>query len=472
MKNLGKTITILFLLCTFLQAQVIATLDSLKVEEGELVTLTLEIKGSHAKKPNLEKICGEDIVSTAQNTSLQMINGKTSKSTSYTYQFFANKSCEIPSIEVEVDGVIHKTTPLALKVGAASQNGDQDFLLHLESSKTEVYRGEPFELLLTFKQKKGVGVIDSEFAGPKLQGFWMQGEPKQEQLSQGEYSVTKLQYTISAQRDTNLSITPAEIKIATRSHARDSWGMWSPQIKWKTYRSNGLDIAVKALPSGVDLVGDLSIDLEVDTTSIHANEAVNVTIKVQGEGNLEDIASMKPFIKDVSVFDEKAVVEGKKWRQKLAFVADRDFIIPPFTLRFFDLKTEKIKEISTQEIAIKVQNALAKEEMVIHKAHESQEEQALQNTGRTPYPFVAILFAFFGGVVLTIGVFYLKNMRFTRKEKPFSLDDEKMLLMKLLPYKQDKEVEEILDLLERNIYQGEKNKIERKRLKALVKKYL
>lgn len=473
MKNLGKIGIILFLfLSTFAQAQVRASLDALKVEEGELVTLSIETQGSDVKKPNIQKICGEDVVSTSQSTNMQMINRTTSKSTSFSYQFFAKKSCEIPAYEIEVDGKIYKTTPLHLKVGAPSQNVDQDFLLDLQSSKTEVYRLEPFELLLTFKQKKGVGVVDSEFSGPKLQGFWMHGEPKQEQFTQGEYSVTKLHYTISAQRDTNLSITPAEIKIATRTHTRDSWGMWSPKIKWKTYRSNGLDIGVKALPAGVELVGEFRIDLEVDKTNIEANEAVNVNLKVQGRGNLEDIASMKPFIKDVSVFDEKALIEGGVWQQKFAFVADRDFVIPPFTLRYFDLKTQKIQEISTQALTIKVQNALAKEEMVIYKPKENAQGQKPQNAKESEYSLGTVLIAFFGGVLLTIGVFFLKNIRFLHKQKRLSIENEKLLLVKLLPFKEDKEVQEILDILEKNIYQGEKNKIEKKKLKALVKKYL
>lgn len=471
MKNLGKILLITLCLPCFLHAQVNATLDATSVEEGELVTLSLEIIGENPRKPEIFKLCDSDVVATGQQTSLQMINGTTSKSYILSYQFFPIKSCEIEPIEVRVNGQIEKSNPLSLKVVPPDTSKERDFILTLQSDKNEVYIGEPFEVTLLFKQKKGLSVVDSNFMGPNLQGFWMQGEPLQEQYADGEYSVTKLRYKMSAQRDANLSISPAQIKIATRSHTRDVWGAWSPRVKWKTYRSNGLDIDVKALPQGVGLVGKFEISARVDTNEVNANEAVNLNIQVKGDGNLEDINSFKPFIKDVSVFDEKIIVQDGELSQKIAFVADEDFVIPALELRYFDLDTKEIKTLTTQEIPIKVNNGSPKEKMVIKKETPKQElddEKVLEGTYVSYlYVFIAFVLGFFSAFILL----YFKPWNLRRKKNSFSLSDEKSLLFKLLPYKKDEEVNTILELLEKNIYLQEKNSIDKKRLKELLKKY-
>ncbi|MDY0122193.1 MAG: BatD family protein [Sulfurimonas sp.] len=472
MKNLGKIFFIIFCIPYFLQAEVIATLDTTNVEEGELVTLSLEIIGENPKKPEIYTLCGSDVVATGQQTSLQMLNGKTSKSYILSYQFFPTKSCEIEPIEVRVNGQIEKSNPLSLKVLPPDGSKERDFILTLESDKKEVYIGEPFEVTLLFKQKKGLSVVDSDFVGPNLQGFWMQGEPQQEQYSDGEYSVTKLRYKMSAQRDANLSITPAQIKIATRSHARDVWGAFSPRVKWKTYRSNALEIDVKPLPQGVDLVGSFEISVHVDKNEINANEAVNLNVSVKGQGNLEDISSFKPFIANVSVFDEKIDLKDGVLSQKIAFVADDDFVIPSLELRYFDLDSKEIKTLKTQEIPIKVNNSSPKEKMVIKKeiAEEKQDQEQIVAQAVTSYLalFVAFVFGFLSAFIL----FYFKPWNLRKQKNTLWLNDEKMLLVKLLPFKDDEEVAELLRLLEENVYSNKKHPIEKKRLKEIVKKYL
>ena len=472
MKNLGKIFFIIFCIPYFLQAEVIATLDTTNVEEGELVTLSLEIIGENPKKPEIYTLCGSDVVATGQQTSLQMLNGKTSKSYILSYQFFPTKSCEIEPIEVRVNGQIEKSNPLSLKVLPPDRSKERDFILTLESDKKEVYIGEPFEVTLLFKQKKGLSVVDSDFVGPNLQGFWMQGEPQQEQYSDGEYSVTKLRYKMSAQRDANLSITPAQIKIATRSHARDVWGAFSPRVKWKTYRSNALEIDVKPLPQGVDLVGSFEISVHVDKNEINANEAVNLNVSVKGQGNLEDISSFKPFIANVSVFDEKKDLKDGVLTQKIAFVADDDFVIPSLELRYFDLESKEIKTLKTQEIPIKVNNSSPKEKMVIKKeiAEEKQDQEQIVAQAATSYLalFVAFVFGFLSAFILL----YFKPWNLRKQKNTLWLNDEKMLLVKLLPFKDDEEVAELLRLLEENVYSNKKHPIEKKRLKEIVKKYL
>jgi len=144
---------------------------------------------------------------------------------------------------------------------------------------------------------------------------------------------------LAAQRDGNLTVTPAQLKIASRINTRDMWGSFSPNLKWRSYFSNELAVAAKPLPNGATIIGDFKITAVADKTEINQNEAVNVTLEVLGSGNLEDIQSFKPYVQNVNVFDEKIVVNKDKLTQKLVFVSDSDFTIPPFELAFFNTKT-------------------------------------------------------------------------------------------------------------------------------------
>jgi len=472
MKNLGKIVLFTLFFPTLIFAGVSASISPLAPQEGELVRLSLEIEGRDAKVPQITRICDAEVISTGQHTNLQMLGGITKKVMSYSYEFFPTKSCEIPSFEIEVDGVLEKTKAIKLNITPVKRTKDQPFLLTLESSKKEVYVGEPFELELIFRQRSDIGIVDSEFSPPKLQGFWMHGDPKQEQYKENGFSITKLYYKLSAQRDANLSIEPAQIKIATRSSSRDPWGSWIPRLQWKTYRSNALSIDVKAIPQGLKYIGDFSIEASVDKQSLEANEALNLTLRVQGEGNLEDISFVKPSLDGVSVFEEKSRLVDGVLEQKMAFVAERDFVIPSFVLEYFDPKTQSTKQISTKEFSIKVHNKAQKSELVIQKAQD-QKESTQEVEQKTQNSLVVVILSFIFGVFVGVALMLLWQKRGVQQQsrKKLSLDDEKALIVKLLPYRDDSEVQEFLDLLEENIYSKEKKNIDKKRLKALLERY-
>jgi len=289
MKNLGR-ILIFFLIPHAIYASIKASLDTHYVEAGDTVTYSLSISGDDVKPPHIEKICGEDVISSSTQRSMQMINSDITRSITFSYEFVAQKSCEIKPVEVEVDSKLQKSNAESLKVVPASVlQKDAPFVLSLASEKKEVYVGEPFVVTLLFKQKEGSGGIDSRFTPPTFEGFWLKEQSKPINYREGIYNITKITYTLSAQRVGKLKISKAQVQIASRANRVDSWGMWIPQVKWKRYNSNDLNIDVKELPQGVTLIGDFKISTEVDKTQIHQNEALNLVVKVEGVGNLEDI---------------------------------------------------------------------------------------------------------------------------------------------------------------------------------------
>ena len=449
---------------------VVASLDNDNVQRGDMVVYKLTLSGSEIARPVINTLCGQNVISTSAQTNIQMINGNTSKNYTLTYKFMPQESCEIQAIEVEIDGVVELSNKVKLKVSKQVVTKDSPFILTLELDKKQVFLGEPFTMTLLFKQRNNAEAVDSEFVEPKLNGFWIKEQGKSQRYKEGEYTITKKVYKLAAQRVGELKISGAQMRIASRSHVRDSWGGWIPQIKWKTYYSNELSIGVKAVPAGLSLVGDFEISAEIDKKSIKANEAVNVSIRVVGDGNLEDIQSFKPNLDGVNVFDEKISIVDGVLMQKMAFVSDRDFEIPSFSLKYFDTKSAEVKTIQTRPYSIKVKNAKPVQEKLNIKRDKSDVKV---NSTETTYTMsnITALIIFLSGLVLGVLLAGFKPSKKSKKTKKLNVKDEKKLLVKFLPYKDDVEVQKILDILEANIYSDVKQVVDKKVLKELIMRY-
>ena len=470
MKNLGK-ILFIFLLPIYLFASINATVSSTDVTKGEVVTLNLNITGEDIKQPNIDSICGYDVLSTSSQTNITMVNGDYKKKYILSYNFMPLSSCTIKPIKVKVGSKEFITKSINIKVGEQKVDKNSDFILSLIPEKKDLFVGESFKVDLVFKQKQGAGAVDSRFEEPKFNGFWVKKQSKQITYKDGNYNVIKITYTLSAQREGKLSILPAKISIAKRVNTQDAWGMFIQNVKWKTYFSNSIDVDVKPLPEGVKYIGDFTISAKVDKTTIKQNEALNLLLTIKGDGNLEDMQGFKPSIDGVTVYDEKISIQDGKLTQKMAFISDKDFTIPPFILKYFDIKTKKIKTISTKDIKVKLVQTKVNKPLIVKKEDRSEKVQK-QNISQTDG--ISMIYAvgiFFIGIIVGIVLMLSKPWSFSKTQNKVNIKDEKLLFVKLLPYKEDTRVQNILDILEKNIYSSQKQKIDKKILKEILKEY-
>jgi len=474
MKNLGKILILITLIPLSLMADIKASVDSPNVERGDMVTYEIMLNGDNIVRPIISTLCGQNVISTATQTSIQMINGTMTKSYIFAYKFLPQESCVIDPVEVEIDSQIYKTNSVKVNVSKLTIKKDSPFILTLESDKKEVFMGESFNMKLLFKQKDEAEAIDSEFIAPNFKGFWIKDESKAKRYKENGYTITEKVYKLAAQRVGKLKISSAQMRIAFRTHTRDPWAGVISRIKWKSYYSNELNIDVKAIPNGLDLVGEFKISAEIDKLSIKKNEAVNVSIRVVGDGNLEDIASFKPNMNGVNVFDEKITIEDGVLMQKMAFVSDRDFTVPSFEVKFFNPKSKKIEITKTKPFIVKVKNSNPKqEELTIKRDDKKNIQKEISSSSASLSNFSNIL-VFIAGVIVGILISLIrvfKRTKNTKLLKPLDIKNEKLLLIKLLPYKDDLEVRKILDLIEENLYSDAKKILDKKLLKEIFKRY-
>ena len=464
-------------------ASVDASVDYNKVTQGDMVTLRIEASGDDIKMPDIKQICGVNVISVARQKSIQMINGNVKKSIIQSYGFEPQKSCVIEPLEVEVDGKKEKTKPIKITVTKYTPSNLKDeFYLSLSSKKDTVYAGESFEVVLTFKQRKDANVVDSKFYPPKLDGFWIKEQSTPEKSIEGDYIVTRIRYKLSAQRPGTLTIGSSYIKIAQKQYMQDAWGFSMATIRWRSIYSNDIHINVSKPP--VKIVGDFKVSLDVDKTAIHPNEAVTATLTIKGDGNLEDIEPFKPYIDGVSVFDEKPKIDYKTniFTEKITFVTDDDFTIPSFKLRYFNPKTKEIKTVSTEPVDIKVSGAKKEKNIEVVKSTQNENKEVESNYKKEikkttdiaiKWIVITFIFAFLLGFI--VAVFMMRKAGYQlglhKGKKRFNPKDKKALFIKLLPYKDDKDVKSILDELEKELYKNENGDIDKKILKNVLKRY-
>ncbi len=114
-------------------------------------------------------------------------------------------------------------------------------------------------------------------------------------------------------------------------------------INWKKIYSNSLTINVRPLPNGLELYGDFKISASVDKKRVHTNKPVNLTIRVEGEGNIDDIKKFELNLDNAVIYSDEPKIKSKlingkyygEFTQKIAIIADNNFTIPPFKHKVF-----------------------------------------------------------------------------------------------------------------------------------------
>lgn len=481
MKNLGKII-ILFLIVTPLFSNVSVSVDKDTVSRGEEVVFILSIKGrGKVKVPPFDNICGYNLESQRQARRESYSNGEYSQELSLMYSFFPQKSCTIDSFPVSVNGEEFQTKEINITVTKAPIRGNEPFVVDLKTDKKSIYVGEPFEMKVFLKQLKNIQVLDSAISLNDSKNIWVKSQKNLKNYLSDGYNVQENIYAISAQQSGKLSLGPLRWDLQIIDKSKDYWGMTRVSAKRKTAFSNETDIEVEELPEGVSLVGDANIEVKVDKKEINSGEAVNLSIEVKGHLNIEDIQAFNIHLKDAQAFNEDPklmhyIKDGKYFgvfTQKSAIVAQKDFEIPSFELKYMDTSTDTVKVIKSEAIQIKVLNPInvEKKELKVSRPIEPIKEPQTESTAFTSLQ--AVLFTLAGFVLGLIASKLPWREIFNREKqkKNISAKESKELLQLLMGHmSEDKEIEELVRKLSENMYEGKTHNIDKKRLKEITKR--
>ncbi len=301
------------------------------VNETVDVTFSFSGNGTGFQAPSFADF---NVLSGPNNSqAVQIINGRMSQSTSYSYYLSPKKegkfvigpaSITLGGKKVESNSItIEVTKTVASGKGKSYQGANDNLFVKTNVSKQKVYLGE--QVTISYKVYARVNLVGFQNAKmPSYTGFW-----SEDLKSPSTYSVTKetlngLQYSVVEfkttclfpQKSGSLPVEPIEIDAIVRQQSRsaDPWNIFSMGTEDVVYKLNGTSIKIEVIPlpekgkpSGFSgAVGQFSMKAQMNKNKVKTNDAVNLNVNITGKGNINLIDIPKFQIPpDIESYDPK-----------------------------------------------------------------------------------------------------------------------------------------------------------------------
>ena len=357
------------------------------VEAGGKFRVQFTINTQNASNFSAPDFKGFEVIygpATSSQSSFQIINGRTSQSSSIIYTFVlmsdAPGTYTIGSASVLVDGKTVKSKPVQVRVlsgagggasagggangGYSSNNGGgrqpsataeqpsanisaKDLFMTATASRTTVHEQEA--ILLTYKIYTLLDLRQLDGKLPTLDGFQIQEIPLPrtkefdiEQYNGRNYrTVVWSQYLLFPQKSGTLTIPSITYEglVITRNRNLDPIEAFFngqsgyAEVKRKITTPT-LTIHVSPLPNKPEgfsgAVGKFSVSSSISTQEVDANEAVTLKINVKGCGNMKLIAIPEVnFPKDFETYDAKVNDKFELTRTGLAGTKEFEYLFVP-----------------------------------------------------------------------------------------------------------------------------------------------
>ena len=343
------------------------------------------------------------------SSSIQIINGKTTKSVQTTFSYVLRPlkagRFSLPSARANVDGKEIVSSPANIEVvgsqqsqsrqqnpssssqsqtqqpKATQQRTDEDIILTLNLSRTNVVVGEPVTATIMLYTRADIAGFESaQF--PDFNGFWSQEQdsPTNIEFSRATYNgqiynaALLKKYMLIPQQTGTLTISPAEIvclvNVRTAPSGNSIFDGFFDSVTTVRQKvvSKAVKVNVSALPKGAPEsfgggVGEFTISAKMSKDSLKTHEAASLIVTVSGKGNISLIQA--PDVKlppDMEAYDtktsdrvDKSGYSGSK-RYEYPFIPRSwgDFVIPPVKYSYYDVKAGKYVTLQTDSIAFNV----------------------------------------------------------------------------------------------------------------------
>lgn len=385
-----------------------------QVVVGEQFQVSYELTGDgkNFEAPNFTnfEIIGGPFSSSS--SSVQIINGSVTKTSTNTYSFYLRAIKEgkytIPAATITVNRQKVKSTTADIEVVKdnsviSDKNGTKtgagnakEVFLEAVPNKLSAYIGE--QITLTYKIYFTIPISQLTISkAPSYSGFWTKdvtdnnGTLQQSSIVRNgqEYHVATIQeIVLIPQKAGTLTIDPLDIScIAQIRQERqqpkgydpfdnffgDIMGSSYTNVK-KELKSQPIDIEVKSLPTAgkpdsfKGAVGQFTFTSKIDKTEMKSNDAFTVTYTVSGKGNIELLDLPRPvFPPDFEVYDPKVTTNTKNnsygisGTKKAEYVViprvSGDFTINPTEFSYFDPLKGKYVQLESDKYELKVERS-------------------------------------------------------------------------------------------------------------------
>lgn len=383
------------------------------VRQGERfrLTYTMNSQPSGIELPSMNNFSVVGGPHTSQSSQVQIINGQVSRNHTVTYTYYLTAKTPgthtIPSANAIFKGKTHQSNKVQIEVvkgsggqtsssaASASNNKDEQKQISNENlfvrvliSDRNIYLGEPTMATVKLYVKPGNVNLSglSDYQMPDFKGFYQQEveTPDLQNLTRENiggqiYATGVIQKIILIpQRTGNITIEPAKVECIIRTLVRQRSQSFFDQFFGNQYKqskttiqSKPLNINVSPLPASgkpasfINAVGRFDLQTSVDKNQVKENEAINLTVSIIGNGNLELIEAPEiNFPPDFEVYDPevtmniKNAASGPSGKKSFSYLIipryEGEYRIPPIKFSYFNPNTTTYKTLSTQEYKVNV----------------------------------------------------------------------------------------------------------------------
>ncbi len=338
-----------------------------------------------------------------KSTSIQVVNGKRSKTVQSTYTYVLRPvragRFSLPAATAKVKGRQIYSNPKTIEVasaGAASaqrpQTGqqtqrqsagvtDSDIFMTLTLDRTKVVVGEPITATLKLYQRVNVAGFEN-VSFPTFNGFWSQEieaptniEFNREVYDGQIYNAALLRkFTLIPQQQGQVTINPAEmtclVNIRVSSGGTSIFDGFFDDYRTvrKKVSTKPVIVTVSPLPAGAPAsfaggVGEFRISAKVSKDTVMTHEAASLLVTVSGKGNVSLLETPKVnFPPDMEVYDtkvsdriDKTGLSGSR-TYEFPFIPRSygDFVIDPVKYSYYDVNQKKYVTLETAPIPLVV----------------------------------------------------------------------------------------------------------------------
>lgn len=284
----------------------------------------------------------------------------------------------IPSIEMSVDGEIHRTEPVEFRVindmdlkWSQAVVGEQRIrysaAFHVLKDSPYVGEKQPVELKIYFPSDQIVadwGIPDFERDGVSAWRFQPQLRLGQAQLLGRMFYAVPYPSTMSTNEAGTATLGPANVQLQLRFASVQDFGRAYAQPLKLTIP--GLKLESKPLPPGKpegfdNAIGRFKLDVITGETDLHEGDPVTVEMTISGSGNLDALNAPKPVDPEGwKLYDASPQERGEERRELSGEVIFRQFMkplnrqkaIPPFKLVYFDPDKETYETLLSDAIPL------------------------------------------------------------------------------------------------------------------------
>ena len=422
MKKIIYILTILFFSLSSFADNIEFTASSKSpVRVGERFRLTYSVNGDgenfHA--PQITDFMILSGPNSSSNSSIQIINGKVSRNMNHSFSYILKATKEgvytIPAATINVDGKKYTSNTIKVKVlkgnnvsssstSSTSSNSNNNNLQTNNSSektpyafiKTKVSNKNPYigeQVIVSYDLYYRVNISNYNFEQlPSYPGCWSQ------KISEGNKSqrtkfVDGVQYNVAEifkeavfpQKSGKITAKPMQFSVNMRvksknRRSRDPFDSFfddpffgNSQSIQRILSSDDISLNVKNIPvkgQPIDYtgaVGSFTMNASVDKTTLKANEAINLTIKINGTGNISlidapaidfppDFETYDPEIsKKINESPTKGISGTKTFKYLLIPRVKGSYTINPIHFTYFDLIKKEYVTLSSPQFTFEIE---------------------------------------------------------------------------------------------------------------------